>query len=73
MRELLTVRELGGIHEALGSCHPKLSRNQVWCRKCGKTQKVDSGKCFKTGWPLCCGQTMTIDSPEEQKAQARAT
>jgi hypothetical protein len=22
---------------------------------------------MRSGWPKCCGYTMTIDSPEEQK------
>ena len=47
---------------------PQLARNQVWCRSCGSTKKVDSAQCFRHGWPKCCGHTMTIDSPEEQKA-----
>jgi hypothetical protein len=51
----------------LGSCHPKLGREQVWCLKCGRTEKVDSAECFRSGWPKCCGETMTIDNPEERK------
>jgi len=35
------------LRNELGTCHPKLSRGQVWCRSCGKTQKVNSGDCFK--------------------------
>jgi hypothetical protein len=27
---------------------------------------VDAGVCLATGWPKCCGVTMTIDSPEER-------
>ena len=46
---------------------PQLKRGQVWCRHCGSTTKVNSGYCLSTGWPKCCGYTMTIDSPEEQK------
>ena len=56
-----------GLHATLGTCHPKLSRGRVWCRKCGATQKVKSGECFRSGWPKCCGATMTIDSPEERR------
>jgi hypothetical protein len=51
----------------LATIHPSLARNQVWCRQCGATQKVDSGECLSKGWPKHCGFTMTIDSPEEQK------
>lgn len=50
---------------------PQLARGQVWCRTCGRSQHVDSQVCLATGWPTCCGYTMTIDSPKEQK-QARS-
>jgi len=52
-------------YEALGKCHPKLARGQVWCRTCGSTQRVNSGKALAQGWPKCCGYTMTIDAPGE--------
>jgi hypothetical protein len=55
-----------GLYETLGTCHPKLSRGQVWCTVCARTEAVDSGKCFRDGWPKCCGYTMTIDSPAER-------
>lgn len=55
---------------ALATCHPSLTRGRVWCRTCGRTQRVDSGACLSRGWPKCCGFTMTIDSPEEQRALA---
>lgn len=47
--------------------HPFISRGQVWCRECGRTEKVNPTDCLRNGWPKCCGYTMTIDSPEEQK------
>lgn len=50
----------------LGQSHPKLSRGQVWCRKCGFTQRADSADCLRNGWPKCCGYTMTIDAPGER-------
>lgn len=50
--------------------HPSLSRGRVWCRECGATLRVNSGMCLSIGWPKCCGFTMTIDSPEEQKRLA---
>ena len=46
--------------------HPKLERGQVWCHRCGATRKVDSAKCLATGWPECCGETMSIDKPGER-------
>lgn len=61
-------RTVYSVAEALGTVHPKLSRNRVWCRQCGRTRRADSGMCLSHGWPKCCGYTMTIDSPEEQQA-----
>ena len=49
---------------------PQLKRGQVWCRTCGHTKKVNSARCLESGWPKCCGYTMTIDSPEEQERLA---
>lgn len=57
----------------LATCHPKLSRGMVWCRTCGRSQKVDSAGALANGWPKCCGETMTIDSPEERAALSGAT
>lgn len=54
------------LYKSLGTCTPKLARGMVWCKLCGRSQRVDSGECIRTGWPKCCGQTMTIDSPEER-------
>lgn len=45
---------------------PQLKRGQVWCVTCGATFKIDAAKCLSKGWPKCCDQTMTIDSPEER-------
>ena len=58
--------KMAGLHDSLAQSHPKLKRNMVWCRICKRSQKVDSTKALRSGWPKCCGQTMTIDSPEEQ-------
>ncbi|HYE72608.1 MAG TPA: hypothetical protein VEF04_04720 [Blastocatellia bacterium] len=56
------------LHKTISQSHPSLTRGQVWCRTCGRSQKVDSANCLRNGWPKCCSQTMTIDSPEEQRA-----
>ena len=40
-----------------------LQRGQVWCRNCGATKRVEAAKCLATGWPKCCGETMTLDEP----------
>lgn len=38
----------------------------VYCLKCGNTQAVDPADCLTSGWPTCCGETMTIDRPGER-------
>ena len=47
---------------------PQLRRGKVWCLKCGKVLRVKSMDCMSYGWPKCCEQTMSLDSPEERKA-----
>ena len=59
------------LHDAIAKQIPQLARGQVWCRKCGKTKRTDSADAMRNGWPKCCGSTMTIDSPEEQKRLAK--
>lgn len=44
---------------------PKLTSGIIWCHVCGNQKSVDSTRCLKQGWPLCCGQTMSLDPPEE--------
>lgn len=58
--------------DRLCSQDPALARGQVWCRTCGATRKVDSAECLRSGWPLCCGETMTIDDPRGE-TDARAS
>ncbi|WP_041432427.1 hypothetical protein [Thiobacillus denitrificans] len=58
------------LHDTIAKQIPQLARGQVWCRKCGSTQRTDSAGAMRYGWPKCCGYTMTIDSPEEQKRLA---
>jgi carbon storage regulator CsrA len=48
-----------------------IARGLVWCIKCGAMRSVNGGQCMRSGWPLCCGQTMTIDSPQEREAFAK--
>jgi hypothetical protein len=48
---------------------PALQRGRVWCHQCGHTEAVDSAQCLRDGWPRHCGETMSIDSPEERKTQ----
>ena len=60
------VRSPQDLAERLAMSHPKLERGQVWCRRCGHTERVQSASAMRHGWPKCCGYTMTIDSPEER-------
>lgn len=60
------------LHDRLAVSHPSLTRGRVWRRSCGASQRVDSAKALRTGWPKCCSYTMTIDSPVEQAALAKA-
>lgn len=54
------------LHEKIAMSHPKLSRGIVWCRKCGKSQSVNTPDALQHGWPKCCTFTMTIDAPDER-------
>jgi len=53
-------------YESLVASVPQLSRGVVWCRKCGRSERIDSADAMQYGWPKCCSETMTIDSPEER-------
>lgn len=41
--------------------HPLMKKNELFCRHCGKKIKYDNRIAMKTGYPKCCGYTMTID------------
>lgn len=62
-----TEKETAEFFGKVSKSHPSLERGKVWCKKCGKEQKVDSGKCLRSGWPECCDETMTIDHPSMWK------
>lgn len=55
------------LHELASRSHPKLDRGRVWCRTCGASLVVNPAECLRSGWPKCCGQTMTIDAPSERE------
>ena len=59
-------------YDALGGVHPKLARGQVWCHKCGHTERVNAGNALRWGWAMHCGETMSLDSPEELAARKKA-
>lgn len=46
---------------------PQLARGIVWCTVCGRKRQMDSAICLSSGWPKCCGYTMTVDSPHERQ------
>lgn len=50
---------------------PQIKRGLVFCHTCGRTEQIGVGN-FQTGWPMCCGQTMSLDSPEEREKLRRA-
>lgn len=50
------------MHDTIAKQIPQLARGQVWCRSCGRTQRTDSAEALRSGWPKCCGYTMTIDA-----------
>ena len=56
-----------GLYEDMANSHPKLKRGMVWCLKCGNFEKVKSNEAMLRGWPMCCGQTMSLESKQELK------
>lgn len=64
----MNLPDIDGMYKEIAGI-PKIARGLVWCIKCGAMRSVNGGQCMRSGWPLCCGQTMTIDSPQERKLQ----
>ena len=62
-----------GLHAKLAQCHWKIRRGTVWCQECGTRRDVDPESCFASGWPTCCGYTMSLDSPKERARFAEPT
>lgn len=58
------------LHARIAQSHAHLVRGRVWCRACQRSQAVDPAHCLQHGGP-CCDATMTIDSPDEQRALAQ--
>lgn len=55
-------------YQKIASSHPDLKRCKVWCRTCRHEQQVDPAEALKSGWPKCCGFTMTVDHPDTWEA-----
>lgn len=60
------------LYEKIAQSHPKLARGRLWCTTCAFSYSFATSGGLQRGWPKCCGYTMTIDSPEERIAQAKA-
>jgi hypothetical protein len=67
----MSFERLRNLHNSIIDAVPQLKRGQVWCHRCGHTQPVDSANALRRGWPKHCGETMSIDSPEERAAITR--
>ena len=48
------------LYRMLADSHPSLQAGIVHCRTCGVELGVDSAKCLREGWPVCCGETMRL-------------
>ncbi len=55
------LARLDGLYDSLAKVIG--SPERVWCRKCGLSQPINAAQCLRSGWPKCCGCTMTIDPP----------
>lgn len=56
------------IEQKIARAIPQLQLGKVWCRGYGKTQHINNARVLREGWPKCCGYTMTIYSPGEQRS-----
>lgn len=63
----MQLPDVTGMYKSMVEGAPQLKRGIVWCHECGASQQVDSAYCLRNGWPKCCSQTMSIDSPEERQ------
>ncbi|WP_067453855.1 hypothetical protein [Devosia elaeis] len=56
------------LHDKIAADVSQIARDLVWCRECGRAQRVDGANALRHGWPKCCGRTMTIDHPSTWEA-----
>lgn len=43
----------------------------VYCSTCQRSEWADAAQSFQSGWPECCGYTMTLDKPKDQPNDPR--
>lgn len=48
------------LYKTMAESHPALIQGRVRCETCGNEKVVDSAACLRSGWPKCCGYTMTL-------------
>lgn len=63
----MNLKALANIHETIAASDPALARGEVWCKTCGRIEKVDSAECLRHGWPKCHGATMSLGRPPQPK------
>jgi len=64
-------RQLAASFQGVADSIPQLKRGKLWCFICGRVSTFQTGGCLQRGWEKCCGETMSIDSPEEREALAK--
>lgn len=52
------------LHSKIAAAVPEIERGMVWCRTCRRSDRFDGAAVLRSGWPKCCGYTMTIDHPD---------
>ena len=52
------------LYDEIAASHPSLIRGKVWCGRCRRSRVVDPAECLRSGWPKCCGVTVSIDEPK---------
>jgi len=56
----MQLPDFQSMYEDMANSNPSMKKGLVKCNKCSKEMKVDSAKCLQTGWPACCGKTMSL-------------
>lgn len=56
-----TVKRATGLHGKLAEA---VGPSRLVCSRCGAQERPsseDMGRYFRSGWPTCCGYTMTLE------------